>query len=64
MKAETRLISRRPVLLADVCRECGGDSRVIRTRRPLCSPIRRRRECVHCEHRWTTVESHAQHETT
>jgi len=37
------------------CPACGGPSRVLATRRDADSQ-RRRRECVKCGKRWTTVE--------
>ncbi len=33
------------------CPLCGHDSRILRT-----TDRRRRRECLHCRHRWSTVE--------
>lgn len=41
--------------MADECRECGGDSRVLKTDRRVLK-IWRRRECVECGHRWSTAE--------
>jgi hypothetical protein len=40
---------------AGICRQCGGDSKVIDTN-PTAGPIRRRRECIQCGWRWTTRE--------
>ena len=38
------------------CPKCGGDSTVIDTRERLNSDIRRRRKCLSCGYRWSTVE--------
>jgi transcriptional regulator NrdR family protein len=49
-------VARHREVPADECRECGGDSKVIRVRRPRHKPISRRRECQSCGHRWNTTE--------
>lgn len=41
---------------ADECRKCGGDSKVIWTRRSKRMPIKRRRQCESCGDRWNTRE--------
>ena len=39
-----------------ICPECGSDTtRVIRTERLRNATTRRRHECRHCTHRWTTI---------
>jgi len=48
-------VARRRRLNADECEKCGGDSRVIRVRRPR-GKIVRRRQCLDCRHRWNTSE--------
>lgn len=37
------------------CPQCGGDSKVVDSRRNRTG-IRRRRECLKCAHRWRTLE--------
>lgn len=39
------------------CDKCGADSGVRDSRLSPTGHIRRSRECVACEHRWTTYES-------
>jgi transcriptional regulator NrdR family protein len=39
------------------CLECGGDTKVIDSRPSKNNRIRRRRECLFCDKRWTTYES-------
>ena len=41
--------------MADDCAHCGGRSRVRETRESG-DAVRRRRECLRCARRWTTVE--------
>ncbi len=46
-------------MAADKCIKCGGGTSILETRaceRMGASAVRRRRQCLRCHHRWTTVE--------
>ncbi|AFY39873.1 ATP-cone domain protein [[Leptolyngbya] sp. PCC 7376] len=42
--------------MSDLCVICNGETKVIESRR-LNNAKRRRRECLHCTHRFTTYET-------
>lgn len=41
--------------MSDICSKCGANSRVTETRH-YKGQLRRRRRCVTCDYRWTTIE--------
>lgn len=39
------------------CPSCGSREITVKDSRPLDTTIRRRRQCLTCRHRWTTIEA-------